>query len=745
SGGGSAASGGGSAASGGGSAASGGGTAASGGGMSDAGGSGGGMSDAGGSGGGMSDAGGSGGGMSDAGSDAGVDPCTGIVCQSNATCSSASGSAVCGCNAGYQDKDQNGSCTATCATAALSCQTNASCSDTSGTAACGCNSGYQDNDQNGSCTATCATAALSCSGHGACSDSQGTAACVCNAGFAESTCSACVRYVNAAATGTGAGTSWANAFTSLQSALDSASTAVSSSSGALTSCEVWVAAGTYRTYASARTDTFTLKSNTWLFGGFTGTESSRASRDSVAHVTVLTGKSADGLNQSYRVLRASGITNAQVDGFEVTGANANAANPNDRGPGLYSSSSSLTVGHMNFHDLNAGAEGGAIASASDTALTVQSSTVSSNSAGQHGGGIYVVSPVQVTLDGVTVKNNTSVLQGGGVHLIAGSTGKLTVKNSTLTGNQSGAGNGLYAAGGLLSVDQSTLSYNRGGDGAAIFVFNPTTGSKVTRSLIVGNIGGWGGALCDNSNSATGATITLENDVLAGNISGSGGGAVARLNGVNPISIVNSTLYGNRSRSVSNGNAFHTPVGPAFSVANSIITGHHAYGGIDFTAATPPALDTCVVDDAALGVGTNRNVSPGLTAAPLFYDLTTAGGTTTTLVVSDASKYAVGQALRLSGATDATITGLDVPTGTLTITPALSAASTANTLLADWGVSPATTTEDFTLSSGSACIDSANGALAPTSDLTGKARVDDPAVTNTGTGSPDYADVGAYER
>ncbi|MFH2005595.1 MAG: DUF4215 domain-containing protein [bacterium] len=52
--------------------------------------------------------------------------------------------------------------------------------------------------------------------------------------------------------------------------------------------------------------------------------------------------------------------------------------------------------------------------------------------------------------------------------------------------------------------------------------------------------------------------------------------------------------------------------------------------------------------------------------------------------------------------------------------------------------------DFRLGPGSPCIDSANGDLAPVRDVVLIPRLDDPAVPNTGTGTPNYADRGAYE-
>jgi hypothetical protein len=107
------------------------------------------------------------------------------------------------CAAGYQDHDLNGTCTPTCAAAGLSCGAFGACDDSGGTAVCACTdnhagpdcsscaSGYQDNDGNGTCTATCATAALSCGAQGYCSDASGTAQCLCNTGYQGVGCTDC--------------------------------------------------------------------------------------------------------------------------------------------------------------------------------------------------------------------------------------------------------------------------------------------------------------------------------------------------------------------------------------------------------------------------------------------------------------------------------------------------------------------------------------------------------------------------
>ena len=139
----------------------------------------------------------------------------GLACGAHGACSDTSGTAVCACDAGYvgaacdacaaglQDNDQDGTCTATCATSGVACGAHGACVDTSGAAVCECAAGYsgaacdacaagfQDNDQDGTCVANCATSGLACGTHGACADTSGAAACACAAGYTGAACDAC--------------------------------------------------------------------------------------------------------------------------------------------------------------------------------------------------------------------------------------------------------------------------------------------------------------------------------------------------------------------------------------------------------------------------------------------------------------------------------------------------------------------------------------------------------------------------
>ena len=151
-------------------------------------------------------------------------------------------------------------------------------------------------------------------------------------------------YVNLAATGLNNGTSWANAYTSLQTAINAAG------AGA----QIWVKAGTYKPTSyldpkvtnDLRSRSFLLKGGVSVLGGFAGTEAQLAQRDVESNPTILSGDfggndsatwppvtgnngnvgSGDSTRaeNAYHVVGALSQTTAPIlDGFTITGGNAN--------------------------------------------------------------------------------------------------------------------------------------------------------------------------------------------------------------------------------------------------------------------------------------------------------------------------------------------------------------------------------------------------------------------------------------
>jgi hypothetical protein len=143
---------------------------------------------------------------------------------------------------------------------------------------------------------------------------------------AECTLAQNVIYVNHAAAGSNTGASWANAFTDLQLALEAAQPGN----------EIWVAQGTYypskdtgNVVTTVRRKFFVLVDSVGIYGGFTGTETTRKQRDWKTNVTTLSGDigaKGDSTDNSFHVVYSEDGTlskNTVLDGFTIRDGRAN--------------------------------------------------------------------------------------------------------------------------------------------------------------------------------------------------------------------------------------------------------------------------------------------------------------------------------------------------------------------------------------------------------------------------------------
>ncbi|MBL7063280.1 MAG: hypothetical protein ISS49_03595 [Anaerolineae bacterium] len=196
-------------------------------------------------------------------------------------------------------------------------------------------------------------------------------------------------YVDHDATGANNGASWSDACTDLQDALDAATGGD----------EILVAEGIYTPTAGiTRTATFTLVNGVALYGGFAGTETARDQRDWEAHVTVLSGDldgsdttGANGVvtnttnitgSNAYHVVTGGGVTETAVlDGFTVTGGQANGRASYDNGGGMYNADSSPTLTNVTFSG-NYARDGGGMCNEDNSNPTLTNVTFSNNTAGQ---------------------------------------------------------------------------------------------------------------------------------------------------------------------------------------------------------------------------------------------------------------------------------------------------------------------------------------------------------------------------
>jgi Right handed beta helix region len=218
------------------------------------------------------------------------------------------------------------------------------------------------------------------------------------------------------AAGDNNGSSWEDAYTDLQDALEDAADGD----------KVWVAAGIYAPThrfdpGDSRSATFQLINGVALYGGFDPSvgDVGWEDRDWVNNVTILSGDigiAGDPSDNSYHVfyhpLELALDGSAILDGFTVSGGNADADWPHYSGGGIFNDGASPAVTNCTF---------------------------ANNSANQRGGGIYnfFASP-KVT--NCTFSGNSASL-GGGMHNYDLSFPEVT--NCTFSGNEASEGGGIY--------------------------------------------------------------------------------------------------------------------------------------------------------------------------------------------------------------------------------------------------------------------------------------------------------------
>lgn len=284
-----------------------------------------------------------------------------------------------------------------------------------------------------------------------------------------------VLYVDASATGSNNGSSWANAFTTLPPAIAAANSGD----------EIWVAAATYKpATVSDRTVSIPLKNGVGIYGGFNGTETMRSQREPAVNVTILSGDiGTPGVanDNSYHVVTAAAtVTSSGVlDGFTITAGQADGApaSNNDRGAGLWDNGGSPTLSHLIFTGNFAQGEGGGLRVTSGAPLLL-SSVFQGNSVGfgGKGGAIYAGGGSSVTAQSCVFRSNSissSSTGGGGIET---SGAPVTLINSIFAQNNP---NGLQvsAVDGSL-IDNCTFTQNAG-YGAAFLASNSNT---ITNSI-----------------------------------------------------------------------------------------------------------------------------------------------------------------------------------------------------------------------------------------------------------------------
>jgi len=240
-----------------------------------------------------------------------------------------------------------------------------------------------------------------------------------------------------AATGSNSGTSWANAYLDLQDALARARSGCGS--------KIWVTAGTYKpTNGSTRSISFEMIEGVDIYGGFPPGGGPRNPR---IYQTILSGDIDDNgnpSNNSYHVVRCANIDNAILDGFTITGGNAD-SDPDYRGGGIYIyNNSSPTIKNCIFNNNSAGTGGGGMYNYNSSNPNITNCIFYGNQTTEyegHGGGIYNYNS-SPTITNCTLSSN-SALQGYGGGMFSDSSTNPTVTNCIFWGNDASYCNEIY--------------------------------------------------------------------------------------------------------------------------------------------------------------------------------------------------------------------------------------------------------------------------------------------------------------
>lgn len=221
---------------------------------------------------------------------------------------------------------------------------------------------------------------------------------------------------------------------------------------------------------------------------------------------------------------------------------------------------------------------------------------------------------EVWISGLTIRGGQHGEGGGGIH----SSERLTLRDSTITGNTARYGGGIYNnPTGKLVLERSLVSGNHAVKPAAEeeahggAVYNWGGSIAIHNSTISGNdAGNDGGALMNANN----GEVLITESTISGNSADRNGGGVT--NGDGTLRIVRSTISGNHA-SRGGGVFVGTPNSRVTMIRNSTISGNVAPlggGGVE-NSSGKVFFEFCTITENV----SNDNAGSGVRSAPSFVD------------------------------------------------------------------------------------------------------------------------------
>ncbi len=252
--------------------------------------------------------------------------------------------------------------------------------------------------------------------------------------------------------------------------------------------QIWAKAGTYSP-GTLRTDSFQLKNDVSLYGGFAGNETQLSQRNPATNATILSGDigtTGDASDNSYHVVTGSSTdASAILDGFTITGGKGDANN----GGGMLNQNGSPTLRNLIFEGNSANAGGGMFNLNANP--TLENVTFKNNDAPSEGGGGIYNNASNPSLTNVTFYGNSAGGYGGG-----GLTNYQS--NPTLT-NVTFSDNNATSGGGMVNYDsqptlKNTIIANSLGGGDCVGAVNAASANNLIKD---------GSNICGLSNGTNG--------------------------------------------------------------------------------------------------------------------------------------------------------------------------------------------------------------------------------------------------
>ncbi|MBC3792159.1 putative Ig domain-containing protein [Spirosoma utsteinense] len=382
-----------------------------------------------------------------------------------------------------------------------------------------------------------------------------------------------IRYVRAGAKGSG--NSWADASGNLQSQIN------------FTGAEqVWVATGTYKpTTTNDRSISFSMKNGVPIYGGFAGNETVLSQRVlSTPLATILSGDigaAGNTADNSYHVINnPTGLTNTAVlDGFLITGGNANGNSPDDSGGGMINNGSSAN---------------------NNCSPLIRNCLFLGNTAANGGGALYNA--------GYTNGNSNPSLINCAFQSNAANRGGAIYNDGSIGGNSN------------PSLTNCSFQANSAASGGAMgnVAFQGNSRPVLTNCVVWGN----GGA--STFNNQQGAFITTSYSLFETSATGYNAGTGNLTTTTSPFASTTTTLLSCSSSAIDAGD----PATPAATVGSIDLAGNARFfngGRIDMGAyevqeATTIAITTPNVSTATLGADFNQSFTATGGTGPYSYSL-----------------------------------------------------------------------------------------------------------------------------